>query len=227
MTIQEQQDREIVRNLAQRVAELAASDEYEVRRKRWRDVNGLRKPDRAPVWCRPAGAWKEILPEDALQCQDPLCRGVERTLRQHLFKDEVGDDHIVEPWWGVGAVFDRDIPYTWGMRTGKLVASTSLGGWRYEPSQHADGEGRLQACQRHVPCGPPRWGTGPGRWRGTSFRGKGGSHLHILHFRFRPALRHLAKRSGMGSRARNSTDDDDQQTGSRPGDLLPGPTGRR
>ena len=133
MTIEEQKDRAAVRDLARRVAELAASDEYEARRKRWRDVNGLRKPDRAPVWCRPAGAWKEILPDDRLQCQDPLCRGVERTLRQHLFKHDVGDDHLVEPWWGVPAVFDRDAEYTWGLRTGHLVASTDLGGWRYDP----------------------------------------------------------------------------------------------
>ena len=32
--------------------ELAESDEYETRRRRWRDVLGLRKPDRAPVWMR-------------------------------------------------------------------------------------------------------------------------------------------------------------------------------
>lgn len=133
MTLQHQKDRQVVRRLAEQVAELAASDEYETRRRRWRDVNGLRKPDRAPVWCRPAGAWKEILPDDAIESQDPLCRDVERTLRQHLFKDEVGDDHIVDPWWEVPAVFDCDTEHTWGLPTQRLVASTSLGGWRYDP----------------------------------------------------------------------------------------------
>jgi len=133
VTQQQQRDREIVRNLARQIAELAASPEYETRRKRWRDVNGLRKPDRAPVWCRPAGVWAEILPQSALECADPLCRSVEYSLRQDLFKDWVGDDHLIEPWWPVSAAFDCDSPHTWGMPVQQLVDSTDLGGWCYDP----------------------------------------------------------------------------------------------
>ncbi|MBM3500846.1 MAG: hypothetical protein FJX74_19480, partial [Armatimonadetes bacterium] len=55
-------DVRIVRDLARQVMELAVSEEYEARRRRWRDVNERRKPDRAPVWCRPAAVWSEILP---------------------------------------------------------------------------------------------------------------------------------------------------------------------
>lgn len=128
------QDRSIVGDLARHVAELAASDEYEQRRQRWRDVNELRKPDRAPVWCRPARAWREILPDQDFQCSDRLCRAVERVLRQHLFKHEVGDDHIVDPWWDVPAVWDRDLPHTWGVRDRQLDASTDVGGFHYDPA---------------------------------------------------------------------------------------------
>ena len=117
----------LVRELARKTMELASSDTYEARRRRWRDVNEGRRPDRAPVWCRPAGAWSEILPDSRLECEDPLCRGVERALRQHLYKDDVGDDHIVEPWWPVAAVFDCDTEYPWGVRTKHLVASTDAG----------------------------------------------------------------------------------------------------
>ena len=126
-------DVQTVRQLAEQVMALATSDEYDARRRRWRDVNERRKPDRAPVWCRPAGVWKELLPPEALRCSDPLCRSVEYALRQHLYKDWVGDDHIVEPWWGVGAAWDCDSEYTWGLRTGHLVGSTELGGFRYDP----------------------------------------------------------------------------------------------
>lgn len=126
-------DRTIVRDLASQVAELAKSDEYEARRKRWRDVNELRKPDRAPVWCRPAAAWQEILPAGSIKCEDRVCQGVERALRQHLFKHDVGDDHIVEPWWGVPTVFLRDTDYEWGVRTRHLTGSTELGGFHYDP----------------------------------------------------------------------------------------------
>ena len=55
-------DVKIIRDLAAQVMELADSEEYETRRQRWRDVNERRRPDRAPVWCRPAGAWAEIMP---------------------------------------------------------------------------------------------------------------------------------------------------------------------
>jgi hypothetical protein len=51
MTLERARDRDTVRKLAEQVVELALSDEYEARRKRWRDVNGLRKPDRFSVYC--------------------------------------------------------------------------------------------------------------------------------------------------------------------------------
>ena len=128
------EDVTIVRDLARKCMALASSEEYEIRRRRWRDVNGLRKPDRAPVWCRPAGVWPELLPQESLECTDPTCRSVEYSFRQHLYKHEVGDDHIFEPWWGVGVAWDRDTEHTWGpLRTGHQVDSTDLGGFRYDP----------------------------------------------------------------------------------------------
>jgi len=123
----------LVRDLARQAVELASSEEYETRRRRWRDVNERRQPDRPPVWCRPAGVWKDLLPSDSLRCADPFCRRAEYTLRQHLYKDGVGDDHIFEPWWGVGAVWDCDTEHVWGLPTGRLVESTELGGFRYDP----------------------------------------------------------------------------------------------
>ncbi|MCD6352135.1 MAG: hypothetical protein J7M26_08440, partial [Armatimonadetes bacterium] len=57
-------DQAIVRKLAEQCMKLAQSEEYEARRRRWRDVNERRKPDRAPVWCRPAGVWKDLLPPE-------------------------------------------------------------------------------------------------------------------------------------------------------------------
>ena len=77
-------DLTIVRDLATQVMELAQSEEYKRRRRRWRDVNELRKPDRAPVWCRIALAWREILPDDDLQCEDPTL---------HSFPTRRSSDH--------------------------------------------------------------------------------------------------------------------------------------
>jgi hypothetical protein len=121
-----------VRDLARRVMELALSEQYEVRRRRWRDVNARRRPDRAPVWCRPAGMWPEALPPESLECTDGVCRSVEYALRQHLYKDWVGDDHILPPWWEVPAVWHTDTEHVWGLSAGHQVESTDLGGFRYE-----------------------------------------------------------------------------------------------
>ena len=124
-------DLRIVRDLARQVMHLAQSEQYERRRQRWRDVNELRTPDRAPVWCRPALVWREIMPDSVLQCGDPTCRTIERSLRRDLYKDTVGDDHIVEPWWGVRAAIRVEEPPVWGLPTKQSIGSTEQGGFRY------------------------------------------------------------------------------------------------
>jgi len=133
MTLEQKRDQDIVRELARQVVELASSDEYEARRKRWRDVNALRKPDRFPVWCKPVGAWPELLPEESLACSDNLYRGLERAFRRNLIKHDIGDDTVFEPWWGVGAVFDRDTPDVWGVPIGRIPAPGHGGAWKYNP----------------------------------------------------------------------------------------------
>ena len=120
-----------VRSLAEQVMALAQSPEYELRRQRWRNANERCGGDRAPVWCRPAGVWSEILPQDSLTCTDALCRRIEYALRQHLYKDWVGDDHIVEPWWGVPAAWHCSQEHTWGLPTHVSLATTADGGFRY------------------------------------------------------------------------------------------------
>ena len=133
MTVQERKDRDCVRELARGIAEIAAGEENERIRRRWRDVNALRPPDRAPVWCRPVGAWGEILPEETLRCEDPWLRGIERGFRQTLVKREIDDDTPVEGHFSVGAVFDVDPPNTWGVDIGRHQPSQAGGAWKYDP----------------------------------------------------------------------------------------------
>jgi len=128
-----QQQRDYVRELARQVAEIARSPENAVIVQRWRDVNALRKPDRAPVWCRPVGAWAEILPESDLQCEDPWLRGHERNLRRTLIKNDIGDDSPLEPYFAVRAIFDRDPPNTWGVDIGRHYSGSEGGAWAYDP----------------------------------------------------------------------------------------------
>ncbi len=126
-------ERAWVRALAQQVAEIAAGEENAAIIRRWRDVNALRTPDRPPVYCRPVGAWAELLPDEALCCHDPWLRSIERGLRAILIKHDIGDDDPVEPCYPVGAVWQCDPPNLWGMETGKHTSSMAGGAWSYDP----------------------------------------------------------------------------------------------
>jgi hypothetical protein len=126
-------ERDHVRALARQVAEIAAEPRMEAIRRRWRDVNALRKPDRAPVWCRPVGCWKELLPEETLVCRDPWLREVERGLRQVLAKRDIDDDTPVEPTFDVPAFFDVDPPNVWGVDVARHRPDDTEGAWAYDP----------------------------------------------------------------------------------------------
>ncbi|MBL7199533.1 MAG: hypothetical protein ISS56_05250 [Anaerolineae bacterium] len=128
-----EKERALIRELARRKAELAASPENEGIRQRWRDVNALRRPDRAPVWCRPVGAWAEILPEEALACQDPWLRSIERDLHRTLIKHDIGDDSPVDGSYPVHAVLVPDPPNVWGVDVRRRRPDGVGGAWAYDP----------------------------------------------------------------------------------------------
>ncbi|MCC6446347.1 MAG: hypothetical protein IT210_23205 [Armatimonadetes bacterium] len=127
------QERHYIRELARQVAEIAASEENRKIEQRWRDVNALRKPDRPPVWCRPVGAWAELLPEDALCCKDPWLRSLEQNFKMILIKRDIGDDSPVDPYLSVHAVLDIDPPNLWGVDIGRILTGQPGGAWAYDP----------------------------------------------------------------------------------------------
>ena len=126
-------DVRIVRDLAKQVAEIAGSPEMEASRKRWRDVNALRRPDRAPVWCKPVGAWKELLPETDLLCTDRGLRGIERAFRMVLIKRDIGDDSVVEPCFEVSPRIVTEPENNWGLEPRKHKPAEAGGAWQYDP----------------------------------------------------------------------------------------------
>jgi len=80
-------DRRIVRDLAQRVVELAAEPCQQAKLAEWRRHNSL-KPGRPLVLQAPEGVWDEFVPADSLQCEDDLCRSIEHGLRYTLYSAE-------------------------------------------------------------------------------------------------------------------------------------------
>lgn len=135
-------EREIVRELAKTVAAIAAEPRMTAIRKRWCDVNALRKPDRAPVWCRPVGCWREIIPEESLLCSDAWLRKIEYHFRQIIHKRELDDDTPVEGYFAIEAIVRRDPENIWGLDVGRHACDAQSGAWGYDPplKQAADFE---------------------------------------------------------------------------------------
>jgi len=137
MATTDYRERDVVRELARRIAELANSDENVWRQKLWRDVNSLRKPERAPVICHPGGGvWAESLPRETIVCKDPYLANLEYQFRQTLYKWELGDDTVISPYMAVSAVIRLEGQHFWGLPIGYVSVSyedVSLTAWRYDP----------------------------------------------------------------------------------------------
>lgn len=136
-TTDDKKGRDTVRELARKVAELAHTTENAMRLKRWCDVHSLRKPDRPPVTCNlGSGAWDESLPRSTVVAKDRYLAGIEYGFRQTLYKWQLGDDTVVDPYMSVPAVMRLEGQHLWGLPIGyvhKNYADVSLSAWRYDP----------------------------------------------------------------------------------------------
>ncbi len=128
-------ERSLIRSLAGEAAAIAGDEpRMSAIKRRWRDVNELRRPDRAPVWCKPVGCWDELLPESALRCESPKMRALEREFRQVLIKRDIDDDTPVEPWYEVPAVIESTPSNLWGIEPNRHKPATDGGAWSYDPT---------------------------------------------------------------------------------------------
>lgn len=119
-------DRDILRDLARRVREIADDPDMARRRDLWRRHNAL-EGERPLVLCFPEGAWGELLPKESLLCRDARSRAWEWTLRSRVYWwDHLRDDNFVDPWFDIGwhvrsSGMGFDIPYTYGDSRGSYV----------------------------------------------------------------------------------------------------------
>lgn len=109
------QDRQLLRELARRVAEAAADPQQEDRRQRWTAHNAL-QPGQPLIYISPEGSWAELVPEETLQGATETARSIERGLRQRLYAwehfpdDQVCDDEfrvsyaVTQTGWGLEVV---------------------------------------------------------------------------------------------------------------------------
>jgi hypothetical protein len=89
----------IIRDLARRLAEIAARPVQENKRALWRKLNAL-QPERPMVMIDQV-CWNEMPAGDelALRCSDPECRAYEESLRRKLFQwEHFRVDMVVDPF---------------------------------------------------------------------------------------------------------------------------------
>ncbi len=90
------QDRNTLRELARRVAEVAARPEQGAKAALWRRHNDLERV-RPMVLVFPEGSWRELLPDSQLVCAHPRARGIEADFRRRLYYAEhLPDDNPIE-----------------------------------------------------------------------------------------------------------------------------------
>lgn len=105
-------DREVLRRLAGKMAELAARPVEQEKRELWYRHNAL-EATRPVVFCDPENGWNEIITEDQIECEGELARGWEMTLRKEIFwAESMGDDRVVEAVFNVPLVYEES---DWGM----------------------------------------------------------------------------------------------------------------
>lgn len=125
-----QHDCTVLRDLARRVAEIAALPIMEERRRLWARHNRL-QPARPMILVYPEGAWGELITDAMLQCTDPHARGMEYELRMRIYGYEHFDsDNVVEAEW----VVQKAIHSTgWGLEAHRHASMAERGAWSFDP----------------------------------------------------------------------------------------------
>jgi hypothetical protein len=104
-------DREVLRRLAGRLADVAARPVESEKRELWYRHNAL-QPTRPVVFCDPENGWNEIITPDQIACEGELARGWEMAVRKELFwAEQMGDDKVVDAVFEVRHVYEES---DWG-----------------------------------------------------------------------------------------------------------------
>jgi hypothetical protein len=126
-------DRDILRQAARRVAEMAALPIQAERRELWKQHNSL-KPVRPLILLFPEGAWEELLTGADLACEGEAARAIEWTLRSRIYTFEhFQDDTVVENEWVVHKMIHST---GWGLEPQHIPSTEARGAWKFDPVIH-------------------------------------------------------------------------------------------
>jgi hypothetical protein len=126
------EDREILKGLAARVAEIASKPEQEAKKKLWERHNAL-EPTRPVIFADPENGWNEIITDEQIKCKNEIARFWEARLRKEIFWGEsMGCDKVIETVFNIPHVYTES---DWGMsikRIGSEEATYRLDGGSYK-----------------------------------------------------------------------------------------------
>ncbi len=123
-------DRTVLRDLAKQVRDVAALPVMAERRELWRRHNRL-EGGRPMVLVFPEGSWRELLPADAMTCEDEGARDIEWRLRHKLYcHTHLNDDAVIENEW----IVNKRIRDTgWGLEPERIPTDQDTGACAFEP----------------------------------------------------------------------------------------------
>jgi hypothetical protein len=124
------EDGSILRELARRVADIAALPIQESRKHRWRRHNGLKSCE-PMLLVFPEGCWRELLPASTLRCEGEFAREIENDLRRRLYyHDNFCDDTVIEAEINVPKVVHST---GWGLEPRRIASPETTGAWHFDP----------------------------------------------------------------------------------------------
>ncbi|MGI6546103.1 MAG: hypothetical protein ACOX2M_06730 [Fastidiosipilaceae bacterium] len=93
----DQKDKQILSELAKRMAEQAAKPIMQERKKLWYAHNALERT-RPVILADPENGWNEIIPDSTIECTNSIARYWELHLKKQIYWGEkMNDDYVVEP----------------------------------------------------------------------------------------------------------------------------------
>ena len=130
-------DLRVLRDLAHRIAEAAADPVMDRRREMWRCHHRLERV-RPMVLVFPEGAWRELIPQDRLDCENLAAREIELGLRKRLYTSEhFDDDTVLEPDFVVHKAVTPLEDVDWGLAPRRRPSPQETGSWGFEPVIHS------------------------------------------------------------------------------------------
>ncbi|HHW47183.1 MAG TPA: hypothetical protein GXX14_00995 [Clostridiaceae bacterium] len=142
-------DKQILRDLALRLAEISSDPRQETLRKEWIKHNDMEQvAPRVLIYPDGDGAWREIIPPETLRVSDPFLRECEYQLRQKIYHwEHFHDDFVFEPEINIDCVGEytgyhyakADHTTAWGLSIqGQSPADLNGGSYAFKPALNTE-----------------------------------------------------------------------------------------